>query len=162
MFVNAIERVAKFTRPIHTIRRNYASSVVHPGAATLFIVNSNGWALTCAHVANQLGLEKQLLNKYKAFKDELASRYGERKERQLRKELERTGKIQPWGIVDEKAGSDMDKLRREILDDFSRIYPGFKVQFQAKAWDEAHKRLWGRGRVIEVPDPKASKNRKLK
>jgi len=89
MFVDAIETVAAFTRPIHSIYRNYASTVVHPGSATLFFVNSDGWALTCAHVAKRLQLAEALGNKYKAFKDELASRQGEKTEKQLRKELER-------------------------------------------------------------------------
>jgi hypothetical protein len=36
MFASAIERAAKFTRPIHTIHRFFGSTQVHPGAATLF------------------------------------------------------------------------------------------------------------------------------
>lgn len=89
MFVDAIETVAAFTRPIHSISRNYASTDVQLGAATLFFVNSDGWALTCAHVAKQLQLAEEINKKYEAFKNELASRKGEKTEKQLRKELER-------------------------------------------------------------------------
>jgi len=89
MFVDAIETAAAFTRAIHSIRRYYASTVVLPGSATLFFVNAHGWALTCAHVAKGLQLAEDLAKKYKAFKDELASRKGEKTEKQLRKELER-------------------------------------------------------------------------
>lgn len=89
MFVDAIETVGNFTRPIHTIRRYYASDVVHPGAATLFFVNADGWALTCAHVAKQLPFAEEINKKYNAFKSELASRKGEKTEKQLRKELEK-------------------------------------------------------------------------
>ena len=55
MFVKAIEEVAKYTRAIHSIHRNYASTVIQLGTATLFFINSDGWALTCRHVVNQLG-----------------------------------------------------------------------------------------------------------
>ncbi|MEO7538484.1 MAG: serine protease [Pyrinomonadaceae bacterium] len=51
MFVNAIELADRFTRPMHTISRNFASVTPVPGAATLFFVNADGWVLTCAHVA---------------------------------------------------------------------------------------------------------------
>ena len=89
MFVDAIETVAAFTRAIHSIHRNYASTTIYLGAATLFFVNSDGWALTCSHVSKQLQLGEELAKKYKAFKDELASRQGEKTEKKLRKELER-------------------------------------------------------------------------
>lgn len=90
MFVNAIEIATKFTRPIHTIERNYGSNVVHRGAATLFFVNSDGWALTCRHVANIFSISEKLMGKYKEFQEEIARRKGEKKTaKQLRKELER-------------------------------------------------------------------------
>ena len=46
MFVSAIDTAAHFTRPIHTITRLWGEATVVPGAATLFFVNSDGWALT--------------------------------------------------------------------------------------------------------------------
>lgn len=55
MFVKAIEEVGKFTRPIHTISRNYNEKTVNPGAATLFFVNENGCAVTCRHVIELIG-----------------------------------------------------------------------------------------------------------
>ena len=88
MFVHAIETAAKFTRPIHSISRNYRSTAIHPGAATLFFVNPDGWSLTCAHVAHQLQVAEQILVKYQAFKNELASRRGEKTETKLLKDLE--------------------------------------------------------------------------
>jgi hypothetical protein len=51
MFVGAIERVSAFVRPIHSIARTRGSQTITPGAATLFFVNADGWALTCKHVA---------------------------------------------------------------------------------------------------------------
>lgn len=51
MFVKAIERAGEFTRPIHMVSRYYQSTLPQAGAATLFMVNDEGWALTCRHVA---------------------------------------------------------------------------------------------------------------
>jgi len=89
MFVEAIEKASSFTRPIHTISRNYGTDVVHPGAATLFFINSDGWALTCAHVAKLFQMAQQLAEKFKKYQDELNSGKGKMKEKKLRKELER-------------------------------------------------------------------------
>lgn len=89
MFVDAIEKAKLFTRPIHSIARNYNSTVIQPGAATLFFVNADGWALTCNHVAKQLVSANQLGANRRAFNDELQKRRGEKKEKQLVRELER-------------------------------------------------------------------------
>lgn len=51
MFVNAIEKVSQYTRPIHVISRLYRSEKVIPSAATLFFVNEDACAITCKHVA---------------------------------------------------------------------------------------------------------------
>ncbi len=48
MFVEAIDRAVGFTRPIHFITRYYDSQEVYPGAATLFIVNADGWGSPAA------------------------------------------------------------------------------------------------------------------
>lgn len=87
MFVEAIEIVAKYTRPIHSISRNYNSNIIVPGTATLFFVNSDGWALTCGHVANQLAATAVLEKKAQDFQSELATRHGTQKEKRLLKEL---------------------------------------------------------------------------
>ena len=51
MFVDAIERIDPFTRPLHSIVRLYGHSDIIPGSATLFFVNEEGCAVTCKHVA---------------------------------------------------------------------------------------------------------------
>jgi len=89
MFVHAIEVVSAFTRPIHSISRNYGSTVVQPGAATLFFVNSNGWALTCRHVAELILGADQLLAKRESFTNELRESLGQKKKNQILRELER-------------------------------------------------------------------------
>jgi len=89
MFVEAIDTATTFTRAIHSISRNYGSNIVQPSAATLFFVNSDGWALTCGHVAKLVPLSEEVTKQYQAFKGELAAQKGEKKEKVLRRELEK-------------------------------------------------------------------------
>ena len=89
MFVNAIEKAIKFTRPIYTISRNYGSEEIQAGAATLFFINSEGWALTCAHVAKQIMIGNQLLKNKEAFQSELKTIPGNKAKKKWKKELER-------------------------------------------------------------------------
>jgi len=88
MFIKAIEIAAKYTRAIYSISRNYGSTTIQPGTASLFFVNSDGWALTCRHVINQLDVGATLAHKRDDFHRELASRRGTEKEKRLLKELE--------------------------------------------------------------------------
>ncbi|HVK97861.1 MAG TPA: trypsin-like peptidase domain-containing protein [Flavisolibacter sp.] len=68
MFVQAIEDVARFTTPIHTIERSYGSTTVRPGAATMFFVNEEGVAITCNHVAGLIPFSDNLSKKFTEFK----------------------------------------------------------------------------------------------
>lgn len=70
MFVNAIEEVSKFTRPIHTITRNYKEDIVRPGAATLFFVNEDGYAITCKHVIDLIRQRSAVNQHYAEFSKE--------------------------------------------------------------------------------------------
>jgi len=89
MFTQAIEIATKFTRPVHSIFRNYGSTYIQSGTATFFFVNPDGWALTCGHVADQLVAEKGLNEKAEAFKNELSALMGTQKKKRLLKELEK-------------------------------------------------------------------------
>ena len=89
MFEKAIEIAGRFTRGIHLISRNYQCDRIQTGTATLFFVNSEGWALTCRHVAEQFRIREQINAKRQAFLEEFAKFHGQKKERQLRRELER-------------------------------------------------------------------------
>lgn len=88
MFVKAIEIVGAYTRPVHSIERFFGSAEAHPGAATLFFVNADGWALTCRHVAEQLIAGDQLAANYDSFKTERGAISGKNR-RQMEKALER-------------------------------------------------------------------------
>ena len=76
MFTEAIEKATKYTKAIHIISRNYGSTIIQPGTATPFIVNSEGWLLTCSHVAGTLAAEKDIIKRAGAFMTELAKRKG--------------------------------------------------------------------------------------
>ncbi len=70
MFKESIEKVASFTRPIHTIVRTYGGKQIIPGAATLFFVNEEGYAITCKHLIGLLMAAENQNNNYAAFKSE--------------------------------------------------------------------------------------------
>lgn len=73
MFESAVEKALQFTRPIHTIARNFQSNVILPGAATIFFVNDQGWALTCKHVAQFLTQAQDINALYDSFKSQSAA-----------------------------------------------------------------------------------------
>src|SRR5690349_12707813 len=73
MFVTAIDKAGEYTRALHTIIRYFGSQDVHPGAATLFFVNDQGWALTCKHVAAEIVNADPLLAKATAFRQAAAT-----------------------------------------------------------------------------------------
>ncbi len=70
MFKEAIEKAANFTRPVHTITRTYTGKQIIPGAATLFFVNEEGYAVTCKHVIELLAASDNLNINYSHFKQE--------------------------------------------------------------------------------------------
>jgi Trypsin-like peptidase domain len=88
MFIRAIEIATQFTRPIHTIQRFHSSNIVLPGAATLFFVNADGWALTCRHVAQMLGAADQIAKRKADYEQDFAAMKGKKKEKQILRELE--------------------------------------------------------------------------
>lgn len=70
MFKEAIEKVAHFTRPVHTIIRTYGGKKIIPGAATFFFVNEEGYAITCKHVVELLASSDHININYAKFKQE--------------------------------------------------------------------------------------------
>lgn len=103
MFIRAIDTAVQFTRPIHTIQRFYGSKEPFPGAATLFFVNQDGWALTCRHVA-QLLVESQRISQRKAQYDkDFAARLGGKKGKQIKRELESRYNLNPQTVLEIKA-----------------------------------------------------------
>jgi len=86
MFVNAIEEIQKFTRPVHSILRYYQQEYIQPGAATLFFVNESGVAITCKHVVEQLLAEHRINARYADFKAEKLS-LGTKSDGKYRKKL---------------------------------------------------------------------------
>lgn len=71
MFVKAIEKAIKYTRPFKSICRCYGQTIIEPGCATFIIVNDEGWILTCKHVAEQHQIATNANKRYSQFKNEL-------------------------------------------------------------------------------------------
>ncbi len=85
MFVNAIEKVGGFTRPLFTISRHYGSERIDPGAATMFFVNEEGWAVTTKKVAQMVIEASKIEKKYSDFRQQKAQlNHGFNAEEQLR------------------------------------------------------------------------------
>lgn len=70
MFKESIEKVGNYTRPIHTIMKLYGSKQIIPGAATLFFVNDEGYAVTCKHVVEVLNASENMHKTFINFKSE--------------------------------------------------------------------------------------------
>ncbi len=99
MFVNAIEGVSKFTKPVYTITRNYNETTVNPGAATFFFVNEEGVAITCKHVIDLIGNRIAINNRYEQFKTERNAIGKNNKYNQRLKALEESYKYKEGVIV---------------------------------------------------------------
>lgn len=102
MFVRAIEIASHFTRPIYTIERFYESKEIHPGAATLFFVNDQGWALTCKHVANLFIAGDQLTKKKNDFANDIVAMKGKKKEKHILRELEKKYQLSRKAVFEVK------------------------------------------------------------
>jgi len=100
MFVSAIETASQFTRAIHTIIRTWGSETIIPGSGTLFFVNSEGWALTCAHVAKQLTDGQVVAQKFAAFKSERAQIAAGKNQRNALHQLERKYAYRPGEAIE--------------------------------------------------------------
>lgn len=70
MFTTAIDKVGRYTRPIHTLTRIYGNNHLIPGAATIFFVNEEGYAITCKHVVEMLIASDSINANYHYFRQE--------------------------------------------------------------------------------------------
>ncbi|MGR3809322.1 S1 family peptidase [Jiulongibacter sp. NS-SX5] len=116
MFVKAIEKAKKYTRPVHMISRYFGNDKVIPGAATLFFINKEGYALTCKHVvqslvnAEQVNKRNTLINTEKHLSD---------------LEIQRKYKIRPGDLLEQK-NSFIDAIDR--MDGYTvHVHPEFDL-----------------------------------
>lgn len=102
MFISAIERVAKFTRPVNSIIRTYGGKQLIPGSSTIFFVNEKGFAITCKHVVELLGSAENMNRNFGSFKNERAAIAQDGKYKAHLKGLELKYKYNPDTVVQVK------------------------------------------------------------
>jgi hypothetical protein len=111
MFVNAIEIAARFARPLHSISRNFGSVHVVPGAAPLFFVNADGWALTCKHVAQTVIAGDEINARYASYRRERAEL------------TQKGGTPEQMGLLDQRYGYN-GSVMAEIYNSFVNCVEG--------------------------------------
>ncbi|WP_299252975.1 serine protease [uncultured Cytophaga sp.] len=99
MFVEAIDKVSNYTRPIHTIMRTYGGKQIIAGAATMFFVNNLGYAVTCKHVVDMLIASENINQQYAAFKAERDRLPNDSKYKSNLKGLELKYKFTPETVI---------------------------------------------------------------
>ncbi len=99
MFIEAIEQVSNFTRPVHSIQRTYSGKQVIPSAGTLFFVNEEGYAVTCKHVAEMLLSAEHINQHYNQFKSEKNKALTDARHKQLVKGLEMKHQLTPASTI---------------------------------------------------------------
>ena len=99
MFSSSIELASRFTRPIHTITRSYGANDVTPGSGTLFMVNEEGWALTCRHVVEVLLNAERINQHYRLFREELMQKWNEPGFDAHKKLMEQKYHLQPGSLT---------------------------------------------------------------
>jgi hypothetical protein len=99
MFVDAIERIDPFTRPLHSIVRLYGHNEIIPGSATLFFVNEEGCAVTCKHVAELVTKADTIYQNYQSFKGARRDIMREKDAAQRITQLETKFKLQSETII---------------------------------------------------------------
>lgn len=100
MFTTAIETVANFTRPIHSILRTYGGKQVIPSSSTLFFVNDQGYAITCKHVVELLLSSENINQQFTHFKSERGHLINDGKFKQHIRGLELKYKYNPDSFVE--------------------------------------------------------------
>ncbi|MBK6590594.1 MAG: trypsin-like peptidase domain-containing protein [Acidobacteria bacterium] len=100
MFVKAIEEVGGYTKALHMLQRVWGANRIVPGSATLFFVNSDGWALTCAHVAKNFIEGTKIADRFEAFKTERADIPADRNQKNAINQLERKYGFKPGEVIE--------------------------------------------------------------
>ena len=115
MFINAIEAIQQFTRPIHTIVRYYGNDFATPWTGTLFFVNDQGIAITCRHIAENIINAEAINTRYsliKKQKDSFGTKIDGKYKKQIA-ELEAN-----YGLIKQES---VIQIMNTIMDSFDAI-----------------------------------------
>ncbi|WP_266368255.1 trypsin-like peptidase domain-containing protein [Tellurirhabdus rosea] len=99
MFVEAIERVDPFVRPILSIMRTYGGSEIIPACSTMFFVNEQGCAVTCRHVAESLQNADAIYQNFLGFQGERKLHQRDRNYLQKLAQLEQKYGLKPETVI---------------------------------------------------------------
>ncbi len=99
MFSEAIEKIAQFTRPLHSIVRTFAGKKLVPASGTLFFVNDEGYAVTCKHIAELLINSDNINKLFLEYKKERTKFFTDKKFKQIQKGLELKYKYTEESII---------------------------------------------------------------
>ena len=130
MFAEAIRKVSTFTRPVRFISRNYGSAAVVPGAATLFFVNEDGYAVTCRHVAQEIVNAEAINRNYAEFRKELAGLRRDGKFNAEKKHAERRHDLSPDRRAQVKVSFDGAKGLKSFSITMSDKYDLALIRFE--------------------------------
>ena len=128
MFVKAIQQVSGFTTPLKFITRNYKSTTVIPGLATMFFINDDGYALTCKHVIDLLSKADEINNGYKSFKEEISTFSGSKRNAEI-KHAEKRYNLNPDTIIQLKVNVECIDGFKEIEFYSSNVYDIGVIRF---------------------------------
>jgi hypothetical protein len=115
MFIKAIEKIQKFTRPIHTIFRYYGNNFATPGTGTFFFVNDDGIAITCRHIANNIINTDPINQRYELIKKERDS-FGTKIDGKYKKQV--AALESKYGLVNQET---IIQIKNTIMDSFDSI-----------------------------------------
>jgi hypothetical protein len=115
MFVQAIEEIQKFTRPLHSIVRFYGNDFVTPGTGTLFFVNNEGVAITCGHIADNIINADAINRRYQEIRRERDS-FGTKIDGRYKKQV--AGLEAKYSLVKSET---IIQIKNTVLDAFDQI-----------------------------------------
>lgn len=142
MFVEAIEKVSEFVRPIYIISRTLGSKEVEPSAATYFFVNNEGYAVMCHHTLDGIQHASESFDDYERYKKlvEQAPKHGKKRDEYIKSlnheiygkgntiqmDLRFMDRFKKIHVIDAHPSIDLVLIKFEDIKGMNTISPIFK------------------------------------